>query len=159
MTRTHSWLDRWRAELVRREAGTAVLLTAGAAMLALAFGVLLGRLGVYLTIPAAVLVIWTLVVAVIGAGIVWYRRRLRQAGLHRLAERVEHLGSLRRGSVAGVVDPSAARAGVDMACSIHPSTAVRSCSRWPTRKRPTGWRRAAVRRWPRYGFRADVRCS
>ncbi|MCZ6916874.1 MAG: hypothetical protein O7I93_08865 [Gemmatimonadetes bacterium] len=106
MTRTHSWLDRRRAELVRRELGTVLLWTVGAAMLALALGVGLGRLGVYQIVPAVVIVTWTLVVAVVGAGLAWHRNRLRESDVHRLAERMERLGKLRRGSVTGVVDPS-----------------------------------------------------
>ena len=58
MTETRRWLEMRRRELMRRTAGAGVLLTLGLVLLMLALGVVLGRLGAYQRVPAAVLLGW-----------------------------------------------------------------------------------------------------
>ncbi len=117
MTHTYRWLEAWRGQIVRRELGTALLFTAAATLGVLATGVVLGRLGAYQVVPFSVLVGWLGAVATVVWGVRRYRRRMRRATVHRLAENVENLGRLRRGSLEGVVDETTrgSRALFDMA--------------------------------------------
>ncbi len=117
MTHTGRWLEAWRSEIARRELGTALLSTAAATLGVLAIGVVLGRLGAYQVVPFSVVVGWLGAVATVVWGVRRYRRCIRRATVYRLAENVENLGSLRRGSVEGVVDEatSGSRALFDMA--------------------------------------------
>ena len=112
MTHTYRWLEAWRGEIARRELGTALLLTAAATLGVLAIGVVLGRLGAYQVVPFSVMVGWLGAAATVVWGVRRYRRRMRRTSVYRLAENVENLGRLRRGSVEGVVDEAVALFGV-----------------------------------------------
>lgn len=104
MTETRRWLEAWRSEIARRELGTALLSTGAVTLVALALGVVLGRVGAYQLIPPLVVLAWLTAAAAVVWGVRRYRRRIREAGVHRLAGKMEALGGLRRGSVEGVVD-------------------------------------------------------
>ena len=104
MTETRRWLEVWRSEIARRELGTALLSTGAATLVALAVGVVLGRVGAYQLIPPLVVLAWLTAAAAVVWGARRYRRRIREASVHRLAGKMEALGGLRRGSVEGVVD-------------------------------------------------------
>ncbi|MCK5712625.1 MAG: hypothetical protein KAI25_07915, partial [Hyphomicrobiaceae bacterium] len=102
MTETRRWLESRRRELMRRTAGAGVLLTLGLLLLMLASGVVLGRLGAYQRVPAAVLLGWVAVGGAVVWGLWWWRRRRLRLGVMRLAAQVERSGGRRRGSVAGI---------------------------------------------------------
>ena len=104
MTQTARWLEVWRAEIARRELGSALLSTIAVTAVALALGVALGRAGLYQIVPFVVVLAWLGVVAALVWSVRRYVRRTRSQDLARLAGLVERLGGLRRGSVAGVVD-------------------------------------------------------
>ncbi|MCH8144265.1 MAG: hypothetical protein IIA55_06065 [Gemmatimonadetes bacterium] len=104
MTKTRLWLEVWRSEIARRELGTALLSTGAATLVALAVGVVLGRVGAYQLIPPLVVLAWLTAAAAVVWGVRRYRRRIREASVHRLAGKLEAIGGLRRGSVEGVVD-------------------------------------------------------
>ncbi len=106
MTETRRWLEAWRSEIARRELGTALLSTGAVTLVALAVGVVLGRVGAYQLIPPLVVLAWLTAAAAVVWGVRRYRRRIREASVHRLAGEMETLGGLRRGSVGGVVDDS-----------------------------------------------------
>ena len=102
MTETRRWLESRRRELMRRTAGAGVLLTLGLVFLMLAVGVVLGRLGAYQRVPAAVLLGWMAVGGAVVWGLWWWRSRRLRLGVMRLAAHVERSGGQRRGSVAGI---------------------------------------------------------
>ena len=104
MTKTRQWLEVWRSEIARRELGTALLSTGAVTLVALAVGVVLGRVGAYQLIPPLVVLAWLTAAAAVAWGVRRYRRRISEASVHRLAGKMEALGGLRRGSVEGVVD-------------------------------------------------------
>ncbi len=87
---------------MRRTAGAGVLLTLGLVLLMLALGVVLGRLGAYQRVPAAVLLGWLAVGAALVWGLWWWRGRKLRLEVMRLAAHVERSGGQRRGSVAGI---------------------------------------------------------
>jgi hypothetical protein len=102
MTETKRWLEGRRRELLWRTAGAGLLLTGGMVLLALASGVLLGRLGLYQRLPPTVLLAWIAAVGAAGWGLTWWQRRARGLGLSLLAARLERTGGQRRGAIAGV---------------------------------------------------------
>jgi hypothetical protein len=102
VTETRRWLEVQRRALLRVSAAASVLLTVGAVLGALAIGVVLGRLGLYRGVPPAALAAWLAAVGLVVWGVARWRRRRRELALMALAETLEHAGSRRRGSVAGL---------------------------------------------------------
>ena len=105
MTRTGGWLGTRRARLGRRTVVSELLAAAGGVLVLLAFGVVLGRIGVYQRVPAAVLPVWGLVVAGLLIGARRIRRRSRAVDPNALADAIEHDGGLRRGFIGGMTTP------------------------------------------------------
>ena len=102
MTTTRHWLEARRQELVRLEFTAGTLATVGGVLVVLGAGVLLARGGLYLRSPWVLIVMWLAPLAVLGAGVWWFRRRARSLAAQRLASGIEAQAGLRRGSLAGV---------------------------------------------------------
>ncbi|UCD24239.1 MAG: hypothetical protein JSW51_14650, partial [Gemmatimonadota bacterium] len=104
MTETRRWFEARRGALTWRMLAAGSAGTAGLALVTLALGILLGRLGVYRLVPPTVILGWAGFAAVVVTGVVWVRRRLRDSGPRLLARQVELAGGLRHGLIGGVVD-------------------------------------------------------
>jgi hypothetical protein len=101
MTETRAWLERRRFGFLVREGLAVALVATGWLVLALAFGVILDRLGLYRRVPELALAGWILGAAAVAFGIFSFWRRRRAASADALAAELEALAGLRRGSVRG----------------------------------------------------------
>ncbi|MFQ6044973.1 MAG: hypothetical protein ACE5PT_01265 [Gemmatimonadales bacterium] len=121
MTETARWLEERRRELSLRVTGAGVALALGAVLLALAGGVLLGRLGTYAWAPVLALVAW---LATVGVG-VWGLQRLnksrRRMTVLALARRIEEEAGARRGLIVGPAawEPSGGSVSLAAAADSH----------------------------------------
>jgi len=108
VTETRRWLEAHRHRLARVDIASAVLLTAGVVLGALALGQLLGHAGLYVRVPLAVWFCWLSAGAALLWGAARLVQRLRGVRVERLADVVEIGGGRRRGSVRGLAVGSVA---------------------------------------------------
>ncbi|MFQ5705087.1 MAG: hypothetical protein ACE5HT_13835 [Gemmatimonadales bacterium] len=104
MTETRRWLEERRAEFLRRVLVAGLSLTVGLGLLALSAGLLLGRLHLYRSMPASVLLGWLGLVGALGWGVFWSISHLRQTRTKELARHVEVSRGLRHGSIGGLTE-------------------------------------------------------
>jgi len=104
MTATRRWLERWSARLQRRQVSAVAFLVLGLVLAAFGFGLLLGRIGVYLLVPPTVFLGWLVAAGAVVWGLLWMRRRLSRSRPSALARAVELECGLRHGSISGVTE-------------------------------------------------------
>ena len=115
MTATRRWLETWSSRLRRRQLSAVCALVLGLVLASFGLGLVLGRIGIYLAIPAAVFLGWVIAAASVLCGVYWLRLRLRVWRPSVLARAVELERGLRHGSISGVAEQVAASGSPELA--------------------------------------------
>ncbi|MDH3497694.1 MAG: hypothetical protein OER21_13110, partial [Gemmatimonadota bacterium] len=103
---TRTWLERQTRAARRRVGAAGFLVLVGAVAGAWAVGVLAGRSGLYRALPELALGVWLGALALAGA-VVWrWARRLRALSAARVGAEVERRTGLRHGALAGLAGPA-----------------------------------------------------
>ena len=88
MTATGRWLASWSGRLRSKQVLAVMVMVLGLVLASFGLGLFLGRIGLYLMVPASVFFGWLVAGAAVAWGIVWLRRWLRMSKPAALARTV-----------------------------------------------------------------------